>query len=217
SAEAFQQSVEGAYYAKQFMQLYAKGRIGTLPDNSHLPVNTAWDIGVGDSTAIWFFRIVGTEYHVIDYYENSGEGLRHYMKVLKDRGYTYGQHFAPHDMDNREFGSDAQSRSDIARKGYEIDGQRYGIAFKVLKRAPVDEGIEAARELLAHCAFDVDKCEKGLSCLENYRKEWDDDKGSWKDRPLHDWSSHGADAFRYFAQAMSKPKPAFDTNLRMTL
>lgn len=216
-SEAFQQSVEGAYYAKQFMQLYAQGRIGDLPDNSHLPVMTIWDIGVGDSTAIWFVRQVGTEYHVIDYYENSGEGLRHYMKVLKDRGYTYGQHFAPHDIDNREFGSDAQSRREIARKGYDIDGQRYTINFTVVKRSSVDEGIEAAREVLTKCAFDADKCEKGLSCLENYRKEWDDKRGCWKDRPLHDWSSHGADAFRYFAQAVGKPKPAFTADIRMTL
>ncbi|MEX9754889.1 terminase, partial [Providencia vermicola] len=83
-SEAFQQSVEGAYYAKQFRFLYENKRIGTLPDNSHLPVHTYWDIGVGDSTSIWFIREVGEEFHVIDHYSNSGEGLRHYMKVLKD-------------------------------------------------------------------------------------------------------------------------------------
>lgn len=92
-AEAFQQSVEGAYYAKQFRWLYTNKRIGQIPDNSHLPVHTFWDIGVGDSTAIWFVREVGEEFHIIDYYENSGEGLRHYMKVLKDRGYEYGEHW----------------------------------------------------------------------------------------------------------------------------
>ena len=119
-AEAFQQSVEGAYYAKQFRWLYTNKRIGQIPDNSHLPVHTFWDIGVGDSTAIWFVREVGEEFHVIDYYENSGEGLRHYMKVLKDRGYEYGEHWGPHDIENREFAADAKSRKELAREGYDV-------------------------------------------------------------------------------------------------
>lgn len=205
-AEAFQQSIEGAYYAKQFTKLYAAKRIGVLPDNSHLSVHTIWDIGVGDSTAIWFVRIVGDEYHVIDYYENSGEGLRHYMKVLKDRNYTYGDHWGPHDIDNREFGSDGKTRRELAREGYEIDGQKYSLKFSVVPKLGVDEGIEQVREILPSCAFDESKCEKGISCLENYRKEWDDKRGCWKDKPLHDWSSHGSDAFRYFAVAMGRRK-----------
>ncbi|UTD55947.1 terminase [Halomonas sp. MS1] len=207
-AEAFQQSVEGAYYAKQFAKLYSQQRIGEIPNNSHLPVSTYWDLGVGDSTAIWFVRKVGTEYHVIDYYENSGEGLRHYMKVLKDKGYTYDEHWAPHDIDNREFGGDGKSRRDMAKDGYEIDGNKYSIKFNVVPKAGIDEGIEAAREILPKCAFDLSKAEKGVLCLENYRKEWDDKRGCWKDKPLHDWSSHGSDAFRYFAVANNrKPKP----------
>ena len=176
-AEAFQQSVEGAYYAKQFRQLYTNKRIGALPDNSHLPVHTFWDIGVGDSTAIWFVRIVGDEYHIIDYYENSGEGLRHYMKVLKDRGYEYGEHWGPHDIDNREFGSDAKSRRELARHGYEIDGKNYTLKFSVVPKLGVDEGIEQAREILPLCWFDEAKCADGLNALENYRKEWDDKRG----------------------------------------
>lgn len=134
-AEAFQQSVEGAYYAKQFRWLYTNKRIGQIPDNSHLPVNTFWDIGVGDSTAIWFVREVGEEFHVIDYYENSGEGLRHYMKVLKDRGYEYGEHWGPHDIENREFAADAKSRKELAREGYEIDGRVYSMNFRVVPKA----------------------------------------------------------------------------------
>jgi hypothetical protein len=203
-AEAFQQSVEGAYYAQQFRKLYEQKRIGTLPDNSHLPVHTIWDIGVGDSTAIWFVRIVGEEYHVIDYYENSGEGLRHYMKVLKDRGYTYAAHWGPHDIDNREFGSDAKSRRELAREGYDIDGQKYTIAFQVVPKLGVDDGIEQVREILPRCAFDEHKCAYGITALEGYRKEWDDKRGCWKDRPLHDHTSHGSDAFRYFAVTQKK-------------
>lgn len=216
--EAFQQSVEGAYYAKQFKQLYAQQRIGELPDNSHQPVYTFWDIGVGDSTAIWFMRKVGEQFHFIDYYENSGEGLRHYMTILKQKGYNYDPrgHYGPHDMQNKEFGSDAKSRYDLAKEGYEIDGKTYSINFNIIPRSGVDDGIEAVREILPYCAFDESKCEEGISHLENYRKEWDDKKGCWKDKPLHDHTSHGADAFRYFAVSMSKKKRARTINLRTT-
>ena len=202
--EAFQQSVEGAYYAQQLTKLYAQKRIGAMPNNGHLPVMTFWDIGVGDSTAIWFVRQVGEELHIIDYYENSGEGLRHYMKVLKEKGYTYSEHWGPHDIDNREFGSDAKTRRELAREGYEIDGQVCRMTFQVVPKIGVDDGIEAAREILSRCAFDDAKCEEGISHLEGYRKEWDDKRGCWKDRPLHDKTSHGADAFRYFAVAKTK-------------
>ncbi|MCU1752159.1 terminase [Pseudomonas sp. 6D_7.1_Bac1] len=211
--EAFQQSVEGAYYAQQFTKLYAQQRIGAIPNNSHQPVMTFWDIGVGDSTAIWFVRQIGTEYHVIDYYENSGEGLRHYMKVLKDKGYTYSEHWGPHDIDNREFGSDAKTRRELAQEGYEIDGQKYCMTFQVVPKIGINDGIEAVREILPLCVFDESKCEKGIGCLENYRKEWDDKRGCWKDRPLHDWTSHGSDGFRYFAVAKSANKPA--TSMKM--
>ncbi|EIY1910827.1 terminase [Klebsiella pneumoniae] len=205
-AEAFQQSVEGAYYAKQFRWLYTNKRIGKIPDNSHLPVHTFWDIGVGDSTAIWFVREVGEEFHIIDYYENSGEGLRHYMKVLKDRGYEYGEHWGPHDIENREFAADAKSRKELAREGYEIDGQMYSMNFRVVPKAGIDTGIESVREILKSCVFDEEKCAVGISHLEGYRKEWDDKRGCWKDKPLHDFTSHGADSFRYFAVAKNNRK-----------
>ncbi|HHQ6610864.1 terminase [Morganella morganii] len=198
-SEAFQQSVDGAYYAKQFRWLYENKRIGKIPDNSHLPVHTYWDIGVGDSTSIWFVREVGEEFHIIDHYSNSGEGLRHYMKVLKDKGYEYASHNGPHDIDNREFGSDAKSRRELAQEGYEIDGQTYSIRFEVVPKLSVDEGIEAVREILPLCVFDENKCGEGITHLEAYRKEWDDKRGCWKDKPLHDYTSHDADGFRYFA------------------
>jgi hypothetical protein len=212
-SEAFQQSIEGAYYAQQFTKLYAAQRIGAIPNNSHLPVMTFWDIGVSDSTAIWFVRQVGEEFHVIDYYENSGEGLRHYMKVLKDKGYTYSEHWGPHDIDNREFGSDAKTRRELAREGYEIDGEKYSMTFEIVPKIGVNDGIEQVREILSKCVFDEAKCEEGIGCLENYKKEWDDKRGCWKNNPLHDWTSHGSDGFRYFAVAKSARKPA--TKIRM--
>ncbi|HCR1930461.1 TPA: terminase, partial [Enterobacter roggenkampii] len=166
-----------------------------------------------DSTAIWFVREVGSEFHVIDYYENSGEGLRHYMKILKEKGYAYGEHWGPHDIENREFGSDAKSRKELAKEGYEIDGQRYSIKFNVVPRESVDTGIEAVREILPMCVFDEAKCEEGINALEGYRKEWDEKRGCWKDKPLHDWTSHGSDGFRYFA-VVKNNKRTFKTKMR---
>lgn len=204
-SEAFAQSVEGAYYKKQFKFLYENGRIGELPNNSHLDVMTFWDLGVSDSMVIWFIRKIGEDrYQVIDYYENSGEGMRHYFKVLKDRGYTYSAHYAPHDIQNRSLMNDGKSRLDIAKEGYEIDGVKYSVRFQVVPNIGIMDGIELTREILPRCEFDETKCEEGISHLENYRKEWDDKKGCWKDKPLHDHTSHGADGFRYFAVAMSK-------------
>ena len=204
-SEAFAQSVEGAYYKKQFKFLYENGRIGQLPDNSHLDVMTFWDLGVSDSMVIWFIRRIGEDrYQVIDYYENSGEGMRHYFKVLKDRGYNYSAHYAPHDIQNRSLMNDGKSRLDIAKEGYEIDGAKYSVRFQVVPNIGIMDGIELAREILPRCEFDETKCGEGISHLENYRKEWDDKKGCWKDKPLHDHTSHGADGFRYFAVAMTK-------------
>ena len=211
--ESFAQAIEGAYYARQFSAIYAEKRIGKMPIND-APVNTAWDLGVGDSTAIWFWQEIGDKIHVIDYYENSGEGMRHYFKVLRDKaktnGWSYGIHYAPHDMSHKEFGGDAKSRAQIAREGLEIDGEIYSIDFVVLKIMGVDEGIELARGVLPRCCFDEEKTADGVKCLESYRKEWDVRLGCWKDQPLHDWASHGADAFRYLAMACNLRRNAHE-------
>lgn len=214
-AEAFAQSIEGAYYAQQFNYLYTHNRIvESLPNNDHLPVSSYWDLGVSDSTTIWFVRKVGTEYHIIDYYENSGEGLNHYLKVLKDKGYQYEKHVAPHDVDNRSLGAEnAKSLRELAREGYLIDGERYSIKFDVVPRTSnVNADIEQVRQILKQCCFDSVKCEQGLKALESYKKAWDEKNGVWRDKPLHDWSSHGADAFRMFAVHERQPKPV--TRLR---
>lgn len=196
--EAFEQSVEGAYYKNQFAAIYKDGRI-CEGFNNKAPVYTAWDIGVGDSTAIWFYQRVGNEIHLIDFYENSGEGLEHYAKVLKDKGYNYKQHYAPHDIEHRDFAGRGKTRKQLASEGFDIDGKIYKIRFDVVAKLGVDTGINYARTILARCVFDKDKCAYGVKCLESYRKEWNDKLGCWRDNPLHDWSSHAADAFRYLA------------------
>jgi len=200
--EAFEQAIEGAYYANQLKDIYKDGRICEGLENES-EVNTAWDIGVGDSTAIWFYRRVGNEKHIIHYYENSGESLGHYIKYLEDvgesNGWSYGKHWAPHDINNREFASKGKTRKELAKEGVEYGGVTYSINFDVTPKLGVDDGIEMARQLLPYCIFFEKETEQGVKCLESYRKEWNDKLGCWRDSPLHDWSSHGADAFRYLA------------------
>jgi hypothetical protein len=196
--EAFEQSIEGAYYANQFRKIYAERRIIDFAIND-APVHTAWDLGVGDSTAIWFYQRIGKELHIIDHYENSGEGLEHYFGVLDKRGYNYGEHYAPHDIQHRELGSGGRSRKDLAAEGFEVDGKRLKIHFRVVPVKRVDDGIEDVRRCLDRCYFKESTTVDGVKCLESYRKEWNDKLGCFRDKPLHDWSSHSADAFRYLA------------------
>lgn len=198
--EPFEVSVIGAYYSKQFEQIYKDGRICDGFGNDQR-VNTAWDIGVGDSTCIWFYRKVGNEIHLIDYYENSGEGLEHYAKVLFDKGYEYDRHYAPHDIDNRDFSGKGKTRKEMAAEGFDINGQRYRLIFDKVAKLSVEDGINYSRKMLDRCVFDADNCKRGIQCLEAYRKEWNDKLGCFRDKPLHDWASDGADAFRYLAVA----------------
>lgn len=191
--EAFKVAQDGSYYARAFQDIYRNNRICSVPYEANLPVYTAWDLGMSDETAIWFFQFYGKEIRVIDYYENNGEGLGHYANVLRERNYKYARHFAPHDIAVRELGSGI-SRMETARK--------LGIRFdRIPTNVDVMGGIENCREMLQYCWFDEVKTEAGRKCLEAYKKEWDEKHACYKTQPLHDWSSHGADAFRTAAQA----------------
>lgn len=187
---------EGAYYAKQIKAAREGGRVRDLPIDPVLPVHTFWDLGVSDSTTIWLVQQHQSEIRVVAYYENNNEGLQHYINWLHDfraqHQVTFGDHFAPHDIQVRELTS-GKTRKDQAR--------RMGIIFQVTPNIPVMDGIEAARRIIPRCYFDEERCKDGLRALSAYRTEYDERKGVFKDRPLHDWSSHGADAFRYFAVA----------------
>lgn len=215
--EAFNQSIQGAYYANQFKDIYAQGRIGEMPENN-APVNTAWDLGVSDSTSIWFWQDINGKHHILDYYENSGEGMEHYFKVIKEKGekynWKYGTHYAPHDIGHREFGAGAKSRHQIAKAGFIIDGVKVAINFVQLEAKSVAGGIELVRQVLPKCCFDEQRTERGVKCLEAYRKEWNDKLGCYRDNPLHDWASHGADGFRYLAMAVQKPKTVKNINVQ---
>lgn len=187
---SFEASVRGAIFAKELQQAREQKRIQRMPYDPALEVHTAWDLGVKDSTAIWFYQMQMSEVRLIDYYEASGEGLHHYANVLDRKGYKYGKHFAPHDIEVRELGS-GRSRLEIAKD--------LGIRFDIAKRLSLHDGLNAARMLLPRCYFDADKCAKGIEALQNYRKDFNTRLDEFKETPVHDWASHGADAFRYLA------------------
>lgn len=200
----FSVPVQGAYYVNELTIASEQGRITKVPYEMELPVHTAWDLGVGDATAIWFYQVVGGEVRVIDYYEDEGEGMLHYFKVLKEKGYVYGEHYAPHDIAVREF-TMGKARIDIARE--------VGINFRIVPRLGLDDGIMSTRLLFNRMWFDETKCERGLECLKNYHKEYDDKNKVYRDHPLHDWASNGADAFRYLCLSVQsdvyvKDKPS---------
>ena len=180
----------GSYYGLQIEAAKREGRVSKVPWNPDLSVVTAWDIGIGDSTAIWFLQVDGPRVHAIDYYEASGQPLSHYAKTLQDKPYRYSTHIGPHDLDQRELGT-GKTRIEIA--------DSLGINFQVAARLPVDDGINAVRQLLPRMYFDESKCERGLSALSSYRKEWSEKNNDWTTKPIHDWASHGCDALRYFA------------------
>lgn len=183
-------SLKGAYYRKQIQDARDSGRITRVPYEPMVPVHTWWDIGVGDSTAIGFFQQVGIEWRMIDYFEASGEGLNFYFNELRNKGYTYGQHFAPHDIAVREF-STGKSRQEIA--------SGLGIDFEIAPNLPIDDGINAVRQRFSRLWIDEEKCSAFIAAISQYQKEWNDKMGDYKSKPLHDWTSHAADMLRYWA------------------
>ena len=201
--EAFESSVVGAYYAANFRRLRANGQITNVPHQPGILVDTWWDIGMSDSTAIWFTQNVGREIHVIRYYENADEGDIFYKREVLDYfaekyGYKYGSHTAPFDIMAREWGNEGKTRYESC--------QAIGLNFNVAYKLRIQTGIECVRRILSICWFDEKNCTQlfrgkqvGIPSLENYRKEWDEKLQTYKRTPLHDWSSHGADAFRVLA------------------
>ena len=188
---SFEAAIVGAYYAMEMKTAMQEGRITTVPYDPSVGVVTAWDLGIGDSTSIWFAQYVGQEIRVIDYYENSGVGLDHYAKELSSRGYHYSEHILPHDVQVKELGT-GKSRLEILNTLGLTD-------ITIAPKLSIEDGIQSARSMLNRCWFDAEKCERGVEALKQYRREFDEKLKTWRGRPLHDWTSHGADAFRYLS------------------
>jgi len=181
----------GAYYAIEMRDAKSSSRIGFVPYEPSLGVITSWDLGIGDSTSIWFIQVAGAEIRVIDYYEQNGVGLDHYARVLAEKGYVYSEHILPHDVQVKELGSGKSRIETLDNLGIR--------PITIAPRLNVDDGIQAVRSILPRCWFDAEKAERGIDCLRQYHREYNEDNKSWNGRPKHDWASHGADAFRYFA------------------
>jgi len=188
---SFEAAIQGAYYAQEMKTAKEEERIINVPYDPAASVITSFDLGIGDSTAIWFAQFVGQEIHLIDYYENSGVGLDHYAKVLHEKGYHYESHILPHDVQVKELGTGKSRLETLENLGVHN--------IEIAPRLSVDDGIQASRSMLNRCWFDAEKCERGIEALLQYRREFDEKLKSWRGRPLHDWTSHGADSFRYLA------------------
>lgn len=205
---SFEAAVKGAIYARELEAARGARRITRVPFDPMLPVDTDWDIGFGDATAIWFSQSLRSgEVRLIDYYEASGEALPHYAQMLKRReaemGYVYGTHYAPWDFAATSFET-GKSRMEAARE--------HGFTFVQSPRmsrtaqGEVEEGINAARLLFARCWFDSERCVRGLDALTNYKRDYNQSLNEFKATPVHDWASHGADAFRGLAARHQTPR-----------
>jgi hypothetical protein len=182
--------LDGSIYGKLLDELERAGRIGAVPWNPSAPVVTAWDIGVSDSTAIWFLQPETLGYRAIDYEEHSGVGMSFYAKLLREKPYLYEAHLGPHDLAVTEF-STGRTRVEVARD--------LGVDFTIAPRLALEEGIDQVRNLLPQLWIDRERCARGLEALQDYRYTWDDTLRIFSRRPFHNWSSHGCDALRTFA------------------
>ena len=196
---SFDAAIRGAYYGRQMQAARRENRITKVPHQTGHEVYTFWDLGVDDSMSIWFMQHVGKQYQFIDYYENSGHGLGHYAKHLQSLPYVYGGHWMPHDADAREIGnsevavSPKENAENLGIKPVEVVSRVRNVNTMIQVHVP------AVRNILGSCWFDEQRCARGISALEGYRSEYDEEKKVLHSRPVHDWCSHGADAFRTFA------------------
>lgn len=184
---SFTAAMQGAYFSKYMLDLEAKNQICSVPYDPAVGVSTFWDLGISDTTAIWFAQEVGKEVHLIDYIEQSGKGLEWYVKEIKNKPYIYNEHYIPHDGAARELGT-GKTRQETLRE--------FGLSTRIVPRQSVADGIHAARMLLPKCWFDKILTAGGQNALKNYQRKWDGKNKVFLDKPLHDWASNGADAFR---------------------
>ena len=192
---SFHAAVEGSYYGQIMNTLEEEHRFCEIKRDDLARTFTAWDLGIGDSTSIWVAQVVGKEIRLVDYIENHGVGLDWYVSELRQRNWLDAEHLLPHDVQARELGS-GKSRQETL---YEL-----GMNITIVPRLSVDDGIQAVRRMLPDCWFNVPQVRQGVDCLRNYRREYDEKRNIFYDKPLHDWASHGSDSMRYLAVGINE-------------
>ena len=193
---SFDAAVVGAYYGKLMARAEAERRVAGVPYDPAAPVWTAWDLGIRDATAIWFAQVIGREIRIIDYYEASGVDLGHYVREINARPYAYAGHIVPHDAQAKELGT-GKSRLEVMES----------LGLRPITLAPlhrVEDGINAVRMFIPKCWFDAKKCARAIDALKLYRAEYDDKLQALRPQPVHDWTSHAADSFRYLALTLDR-------------
>lgn len=192
-------AIRGAIYGKEIESARKQNRVRFIPIENSLKVHTFWDLGIADATSIWFCQAINQEIRFLHYYENTGEGLFHYINYVKqyleENRLMGGIHYAPHDIEVREL-TTGKSRRDAAREA--------GFSFTTVPQHKIQDGIEAVKRIFPRCFFDEKNALQGLDYLSLYRREYDEKKRVYRDNPLHDYTSHCADAFRTFAMAWSE-------------
>ena len=188
-------NIEGSIYGKTLSKMENQRQITRVPYDPSLPVNTAWDLGVSDHSAIIFFQQLGRSINIIDYHEERGQGMPHFIELVKNKEYIYKDHFAPHDIEVTDF-SNGKTRREVA---YQL-----GIRFKVVPKLPLEDGIHATTMTLPRCWIDVDHCKKLIDALRHYHRKYLDKNRMFRSKPVHDWSSHACDALRYMSIGLTE-------------
>jgi len=201
----FESAILGAYFGKEMRSITDAGRITTVEYDRAFPVHTAWDLGYSDDTTIWFYQVVHGEIRLLDYHSSNGHNIPYYVDVINDRDYKYGTHWLPHDARAKTLASGGKSI--IEQLSEKIDIK----SFRIVPSLSLQDGIQAVRMALTRSWFDF-KCDEGIECLKQYQREYDDDKKMFRDKPRHDWTSHGADAFRMLAIAWREEEKSIPTD-----
>jgi len=195
---SFEASLLGAIYGIEMRLITDAGRITKVECDPMYPVHTAWDLGFNDATAIWWYQVIHGEIRILDYHEAHGQPIVYYANQIKERPYEYGTHWLPHDARAKTLASGGKS---IIEQLIDKLPQKSGNLFKIVPNLSLQDGIQATRMALARTWFDGMKCQDGIECLRQYQREYDEDKKVFRDKPRHDWTSHGADAFRMLSIA----------------
>ena len=199
---SFEAAILGAYYGQEMRVLTDSNRITEVEYDPMFPVHTAWDLGYSDDTAIWWYQVIHGEIRVLEYHSSNGQPIHYYTGLIESKDYEYGYHHLPHDARAKTLASGGKSI--IEQISTKIDIK----SLKIVPNLSLQDGIQATRLALMRAWFDH-KCEEGIECLRQYQREYDEDKKVFRDKPRHDWTSHGADAFRMLAVAWKEEeKPA---------